>query len=208
MSYVVVKWRYHVDIRQYGSGTAGASNVLRKFSQKAGILIGLYDVFKGIVLMSIAWMLGMDSIQQAAIGIAVIIGHNWPFSLRFNGGRGVAATIGIALFLLPMGIPTFIFFGIFTLITGASALPVLLAIAALPLASWGMHEPLGLTLALTSIFLLMVVRRLTAPRSARAKSVNTRELLWNRFLYDRDIRDAKAWITYSPEKNEKPRRPD
>lgn len=203
MAYLVVKWRYGADIRQYGSGSVGSSNVIRSFSKRIGILVAIFDFGKGALLVFIARLLGMDIVQQAAIGIAVIIGHNWPVFLRFNAGRGIATTIGVVFYLLPMGIPSFIFCALFTLIVGSSALPVLVAIAAIPLTSWGLHEPLVLTLELAVIFLILVIRRLTAPKSARSKMVSTRELLLNRLLFDRDIKDGKAWITYKPETPEK-----
>jgi acyl phosphate:glycerol-3-phosphate acyltransferase len=202
-AYLVVKWCYGEDIRRFGSGGVGSSNVIRSFSKKAAIPVAIFDFGKGVLVIFIARWLGMDIVQQGVVAVAVIVGHNWSVFLNFNAGRGVAATIGIVLVLLPMGIPTFVFFALFTLIIGGSALPVMVAIAFLPLASWGLHEPLGLTLELSLIWVIMIVRRLTAPKSERAKTIGTRELLWNRFLYDRDIDDGKAWIHYKPEKGER-----
>jgi hypothetical protein len=69
---------------------------------------------------------------------------------------------------------------------------------ALPLASWLRDEPLTMTLGLTGLFLLLVIRRLTAPLTPRSRSVSKRELYLNRLLFDRDIRDGKAWITLKP----------
>ena len=206
MSYLVVKWRYGADIRQYGSGSVGASNVIQSFSKRSGVLIAIFDICKGALLAFIARLLGMDIVQQAAIGMAVIIGHNWPVFLRFNAGRGMATTVGLVLYLVPLAIPSFIFLALFILIVGSSPVPALIALASIPLTSWGLHEPAALTLELTAIFLLMIIRRLTAPKSARSKMVGTRELLLNRFLFDRDIRDAKAWVTYKPETLEKPKK--
>jgi acyl phosphate:glycerol-3-phosphate acyltransferase len=200
VAYLAVKWRYGVDLRRYGSGSVGASNVIRSFSKKVGIPVAIWDFGKGILLVLIARWLGMDIVQQGAAGIAVVIGHNWPVFLRFNAGRGVATTIGLVLVMLPMGIPAFLFFAVFSVIVGSSALPVMLAIASLPLVSWGLNEPLGLTLELALLYLIMIFRRLTAPKTERARTASTPELLKNRFLYDRDIDDGKAWTDYKPEK--------
>lgn len=202
-AYLAVKWCYGVDLRRYGSGSVGASNVMRSFSKKVGIPVAAWDFGKGILLVLIARWLGMDSVQQCAAGIAVVVGHNWPVFLRFNAGRGVATTIGVVLVVLPMGIPAFLFFAVFTLIIGSSALPVMLAIASLPLVSWGLGEPLGLTLELVLIYLILIIRRLTAPKTGRAGTAATSEVLKNRFLYDRDIDDGKAWTDYKPEKGAK-----
>ncbi len=200
MAYLVVKWRYGVDIRKYGSGQVGGSNVFRNFSKKLGVVVFLYDFIKGILMVGIAQLLGMDIALQMAIGLAVVIGHNWPVFLRFNAGRGVATTVGIGLFLLPLGIPGFIFCALFTLFIGSSPLPLIFAIASLPITSAVLHEPQALTLGLTVLFLLLIIRRLTAPRTAESFSVSTRELLLNRLLFDRDIRDANAWMNRRPDK--------
>jgi glycerol-3-phosphate acyltransferase PlsY len=207
MAFVVVKWRYGVDIRQYGSGQVGGSNVFRNFSKPLGIAVGLYDSGKGILMVWLAGLLGnalgadasVEIAMKTAAGIATIIGHNWPVFLRFNAGRGLATSTGVALLLLPLGCPGMLFCALFTIIIGGSPLPLLLAVATLPLTSWALQEPLVLTLGLAVIFLLMVIRRLTAPRTARSKPVSTRELYINRLLFDRDIRDGDAWMSHKPE---------
>ena len=198
IAFLVVKWRYGKDIRRYGSGQAGGSNVYRSFSKKLGIAVALYDILKGILVIVVARLLNLDIAHQVVMGLAVIIGHNWPVFLKFNAGRGVATSIGVGLYLLPLGIPGFLFLALLTILIGSSPLPVLAAMASLPLTSWALGKPLVLTLGLLALFLIMVLRRLTAPRSERSKDVNIWQLMLNRFLFDRDIRDAKAWVNYKP----------
>lgn len=198
MAYLVVKWRYGVDIRHYGSGQVGASNVFRSFSKPLAIPVFFYDVGKGILLVWIAQRLGMDTPMQIAVGIATIVGHNWPIFLNFNAGRGIATTLGVAFMLMPWGIWVFLAGAIFTLLLGSSPLPVLVSFGLLPLASWARHEPLATTLGLLALFLLIVFRRLTAPKTAGAETISTRELLLNRLLFDRDIRGTKTWLTIKP----------
>jgi glycerol-3-phosphate acyltransferase PlsY len=198
MAFLMVKWRYGVDIRKYGSGGVGGSNVFRSFSKKLGIAVGLFDAAKGIIIVWIAQLLDMGYAFQAAVGIAVVVGHNWPVFLRFNAGRGVSTTIGVAFMLMPWGIWVFISGAIFTLLLGSSPLPVLVGIGALPLAAWLRHENPEITLGFLALFVLMIVRRLTAPRTERSKQVSTRELLLNRLLFDRDIRDGKEWVKIQP----------
>ena len=197
-AFLVVKWRYGKDLRQYGSGQVGGSNVYRSFSKKLGIFVALYDMFKGILVISVARLLNLDTAHQVVIGLAVIVGHNWPVFLSFNAGRGVATSIAVGLYLLPLGTPGFLLLALLTLLIGSSPLPVLAAMATLPLTSWALGEPLILTLGLLGLFLIIVIRRLTAPRLERSKNINKYELLLNRFLFDRDIRDAKAWVLYKP----------
>jgi glycerol-3-phosphate acyltransferase PlsY len=210
MAYLVAKWYRGEDIRKYGSGQVGASNLFRSFSKPLGITVGLYDLGKGILMVWIAQLLGMTLIMQLAIGSAVIIGHNWPVFLRFNAGRGLATTVGICLFLLPWGLIPFIAIALFTLVIGSSPLPMLLAMMSLPVTSWvlqylGRPQPLTLTLGLTFLLLLMVIRRLSAPRTLAATPVSTREFLLTRLLFDRDIKDGKTWIHRKPSGSPKPK---
>ncbi len=198
MAFLVVKWRYGVDIRKYGSGGVGGSNVFRNFSKPLGVAVGLYDAGKGALLVWIADLLGMELVMQIAIGAAVIFGHNWPVFLRFNAGRGLATTLGVICYLFPFGIWVFIAGAVFTLLVGTSPLPTLVGVAAFPVASWLYHEPLPLTLGLIGYFLLLIFRRISAPLTERSRLVSKRELFLNRLLYDRDIRDGKAWITFNP----------
>jgi glycerol-3-phosphate acyltransferase PlsY len=197
-AYLLVRWRYKVDIRRYGSGVVGAANVYRNFSKPLGAVVGLYDAGKGALLVWIAYLLGMGLIMQIAVGAAAIIGHNWPVFLHFNAGRGLATTLGVSVFLFPWGFCVFVAGAIFTLLLGSSPLPTLVGIAAMPLAALLLHEPLPLVLGLLGFFLLLIFRRLSAPRTARSGTISTRELLLNRLLFDRDIRDGKAWITLKP----------
>jgi len=203
MAYLVAKYRFKQDIRKFGSGQVGGSNLFRSFSKKYGVLVAVYDIFKGIIMVLLAWLLGMDVWMQVAIGLAVIIGHNWPVFLKFNAGRGLASTVGVAFVLFPMGIPSFLIFALITLFVGSSPLPMLLAIASLPLTSLAMGESLSLTIGLSILWLLMVIRRLSAPKTERSKLVSKKQLYINRFLFDRDIRDAKAWIFHKPKEQVK-----
>lgn len=85
-----------IDIRQYGSGNAGATNTLRVLGTGPAILVLVLDVFKGIVAVWLGvWAAGWGSGVAAACGIAAIIGHNWPLYFHFKGGKGIATTIGV-----------------------------------------------------------------------------------------------------------------
>ena len=91
---------------------------------------------------------------------------------------------------------TFLVIGAITL--RSSPLPVLLGVTAMPLVSL-FYEPLTVTLGFLAIFLILVVKRLTVPRAADAVSVSRGQLLLNRLLFDRDIRDRQAWMFRVPE---------
>jgi acyl phosphate:glycerol-3-phosphate acyltransferase len=196
MAYLVVKWRFGKDIRKYGSGGVGASNVFQNFSKTLGALIFIFDVGKGTLMVWAAQISGLELAWQIAVGVGVIAGHNWPVFLKFNAGRGLATSVGVAFYLFPWGLWVFVIGAACIILIGSSPLPVLIGLAALPLASWIHKEPIQLTLGLLIIFSILVFRRLTAPKTDRSASVSTRELLLNRLLFDRDIRDGKTWMKH------------
>ena len=168
-----------------------------------------------MVMVWAAQLVGLGITQQIAVGIATIIGHNWPVFLRFSGGRGVLATLAVAFFLplingplVPWEIIVFLAIagiGFFT--THGTALGVGAGVAAMPLVSWIANKPLPMTWGFLAMFLIMVIRRLTAPKTSVTTSVSPGELVLNRLLFDRDIRDREAWIHRQPteqaEKQEK-----
>lgn len=200
-SYLVAKWWRGIDLRQYGTGQAGAGNLWRMTSWRLGLPVGIFDLSKGLVMVWVANLAGLDVAQQLAVGSAAIVGHNWPVFLRFYGGRGIGTTIGI-VFILPlindmspwMTVAFVTIFIVGTLIMRSSPVPTLVAVAALPLVSWWSHEPLSVTLVFLAILLIIVIKRLTAPRPVEAVKVSKGQLLLNRLLFDRDIRDRKTWM--------------
>lgn len=99
---VVSKLTRNVDVRDYGSGKTGATNVLRTAGAKAAALVLVGDIVKGALAVLLARYL-LDSLWiEAAAGFVVIVGHNWPITLRFRGGRGVNTTLGGVLVLSPL----------------------------------------------------------------------------------------------------------
>lgn len=102
-----------IDIREYGSGNAGTTNALRVLGKKAGLVVFLGDVFKAVIAV-VAVRLIMKGIYPnevymfiAYAGFGVVLGHNFPFYLKFKGGKGIAATAGVVLgFLDPVIILT------------------------------------------------------------------------------------------------------
>lgn len=202
-AYLVARWCRGIDIRQYGSGNVGVSNLLRLTPRWLAILVVIFDLAKGIVPVYIAQLIYLPVYQQVIIGLAVIVGHNWPVFLGFSGGRGILTTLGVVFILMPWGIAVFLAVASPTLLVKSSPLPVLAGIAALPLASWffsqplGIEEPLPVTLGFLAIFLIIVIRRLTA-RQTIAVSIGKKQLLLNRLLFDRDIRDKETWVHRVP----------
>lgn len=102
-SFLLTKLIMKEDIRDHGSGNAGATNTLRVLGVAPAISVLLLDVLKGVAAIWIARALGCPDWAVAATGLMAIIGHNWPVFFGFRGGKGVATTIGVfaTLSLLP-----------------------------------------------------------------------------------------------------------
>ena len=117
-----------VDIRKYGSGNIGTSNVARILGKKAAMLTLLGDGLKGLLPVLLAKMLIENDIWIVAVGLAAIAGHNWSIFLKFKGGKGVTTTYGVYLGLawLP-GLLTILAWVIVTAVTNKSSVAALLS---------------------------------------------------------------------------------
>ena len=102
-AYLIIKRAFNEDIRNYGSGNAGTTNVLRTWGMKYAIPVFLMDALKGAIVILAAKQLVAHGILNpywlTAAGAAVICGHNWPVLLKYKGGKGTATSIGIMLTL-------------------------------------------------------------------------------------------------------------
>jgi len=92
------------DIRGKGSGTIGATNVLRTLGPVPAVLTLLGDVAKGYVAVRAAEVIGPEPVWGAAGAVIAIVGNCWPVFLRFKGGKGVATGLGAFLALTPRAI--------------------------------------------------------------------------------------------------------
>lgn len=84
-----------VDVRNHGSGNAGATNTLRVLGLGPAITVLTLDLLKGMGSVFLARSLSPEEWLPVACGIAAIIGHNWPIWFRFKGGKGIATAIGV-----------------------------------------------------------------------------------------------------------------
>lgn len=98
------KWFYNIDIRNYGSGNAGATNTLRILGAKAAFPVFAFDVFKGFLMPFIAHKYNNELpvindyyLFPIIIGFIAVIGHIFPIFARFRGGKGVATLLGMTL---------------------------------------------------------------------------------------------------------------
>lgn len=94
-SIVIARWVKGIDIRQHGSGNAGATNTLRVLGKGPGLLVFLLDIAKGIVAVLLGQSFSDNEWVPVICGLAAIIGHNWPIWFKFKGGKGIATTVGV-----------------------------------------------------------------------------------------------------------------
>ena len=121
-SYFISKLVSKKDIREMGSGNAGASNVTSELGWKYGILTGFSDVLKAFIPIQLVLYIFSGTLQQneimALAGTGAVLGHIYPFFLNFRGGKGVACYIGMLLAInLPLGVAVIIGLILITIIT-------------------------------------------------------------------------------------------
>ena len=148
ISYLVgsIPWGYiagrvlkGIDVRDFGSGVTGATNVMRTLGRGPFVAVLLADALKGYVPVLVTWIAFESHDLQVASGLAAVLGHDFPVYIGFRGGRGVATSFGIyAALALPVSVSllavalfivlTFRYMSLMSLVTvplGALALLVL-----------------------------------------------------------------------------------
>jgi glycerol-3-phosphate acyltransferase PlsY len=106
-----------LDIREFGSGGTGATNVSRVLGPAAGAATFLLDVGKGALAVKAARALGAGPRGRAAAGLAAVVGHSWPAYAHFRGGKSVATAFGALLMLSPPGAASAVVGGMTALLT-------------------------------------------------------------------------------------------
>ncbi|MCJ7769819.1 MAG: glycerol-3-phosphate 1-O-acyltransferase PlsY [Dehalococcoidales bacterium] len=110
---IISRRKANIDIRNYGSGRTGGTNVLRALGRKAFLMVAALDIAKGALAVVFAGLIigsdyiiignsGLGLLSQVLAGLAAVVGHIWPVFLKFRGGRGVATFIGGLIALFPI----------------------------------------------------------------------------------------------------------
>jgi len=155
-----------IDIRQYGSGNVGATNVFRVIGRLPGIAVLFIDMLKGFVCATYIANLFMyispvarPEFYSVLAGLAAIAGHNWSLFLRFRGGKGVATSAGVVIGLIPkifwLG---FLVWCIIFSTTGFISLASIIASASIPLFTLAFGEPTEIVIFMSILCLVIVYR--------------------------------------------------
>jgi len=89
------------DIRNHGSGNAGATNTLRTYGKGVAAAVTLFDVLKGVIAVLIARYILKDEIAVLFAGFGAVLGHNFPVYFDFKGGKGILTSFAVALMISP-----------------------------------------------------------------------------------------------------------
>lgn len=121
-SVLIGKLIYGKDVRKFGSGNAGATNTFRVLGNRAGTIVLIMDIAKGMFAVSLSYYFGNISmtdekfiLYQLSLGLTAALGHIYPIYLWFKGGKGVATLFGVVIAVFPMTalVCMAVFFGVF-----------------------------------------------------------------------------------------------
>lgn len=125
-----------LDVRKYGSGNIGATNVLRTLGFRFAACTFVLDTLKGAFAVWLARLAGLSPAWIAASGAAAVAGHNWPVWLGFRGGKGIATTFGFVLLAMPsVGIVVAAVWVTLILVCRYASVASMLAVASSPVAA-------------------------------------------------------------------------
>lgn len=145
------------DVSKNGSGNLGASNTVVLIGWRAGILVGIHDIGKAALAVLLAgWIFPELAYAQVVAGVACILGHIFPFYIKFKGGKGLATYIGTTLALnWKLGLGVIVLLVIVTLITGYIVSGTVSTIVVTPVAMLLMGQVVtGLVLCVPTLVML------------------------------------------------------
>jgi glycerol-3-phosphate acyltransferase PlsY len=151
--------RLGADLRRTGSGNLGAANVMRASGLRAGLLVAVLDVAKGVVGVALASRFSENASAPAIAGFAAVVGHIYPVWLRFRGGKGVATACGAFSVLTPAAVPPALaVFVVGVWLTKYVSAGSVLATLALPPIAYAIGSPAPAVLAAFGCAALIVFR--------------------------------------------------
>lgn len=187
-SYIMARRELGLDLRRSGSGNLGTSNLAKHLGKGKAAVAFFADCAEEAAAILVVRALGWGIGWQAAAGLAVIAGHNWPFYLRFRGGRGMAMALIGTLILIPYGgvvLVACLALGVFTRHTAEMNL---LALFLLPVLAWRWERPAGHIIFTLGVLAFALLRRAQGSPGLGKKKLREDPLrvLASRLVYDRE----------------------
>ena len=173
-AYIATRLKTGKDIRKLGGGNVGGLNTLKEVGLVPAIIVTLIDIAKGAAVVAIAhWGLNLDRPYVLIAAVAVVIGHNWMVWLKFSGGKGMGASIGALLIIMPiygyaLGLGIFLAIVVIPLLlTRNIALSMGIGLLALPFIFWlsGTHSGM---LVIWSVIIGLIIAGKFLPTALRA----------------------------------------
>ena len=179
-----------IDLRRYGSGNIGPSNIWQNVSKPATVPVGLLEIAQGLAGILVAKAADQGLGVQVAAGLAALAGHNWSPFIGFYGGRGVGHAIGFMLVLSWPGLGAFV--GVSLAGVALRTVPQLVGLAILvtPVVALAAGQSTEIVAGLAGMAALIFAKRLLG----NARSLPGPSVLLNRLLYDRDTRERERWV--------------
>lgn len=185
-AYIVARLRKGVDIRQVGHRNLGAMNVFYKVGFWWGMLVLVVDIGKGSLGVAVAHFLKDGMWIQMVAGAAVVLGHGFPVFLKFHGGRGGAACIGILCYLMPWGTPIYgALFGLLLLVTRYPTLSYSLAFIVFPFIGAFLYDSWEPGVYSVGILILPLLKYIPRIGEMRKKGGSWKHVVYRRGLKDR-----------------------
>jgi len=171
LGWLLVRWqRYGLDLRKFGTGNIGTSNVYRHAGIDVAIVVGPLQFAQGFLPVLAARLAGVPIEVTMLVGVCAVAGNGWPVYMKFNGGRGVAVATGAVAALSAAGLIALLMCFAWGAIRGRIALAVLSGFVILPAVVFLFGGPGGWVLGTgcVAILVLLLLRRLEGlPSDAR-----------------------------------------
>jgi len=198
VAYLAGRGARGIDIRRYGSGNVGASNVWQSVSHTLVVPVGLAQIAQGAAGVLIARAAHEPDGVQAAAGVAAVVAHNWNPWLGLAGGRGVGPAIGVMAAASPPALATFIAVSLAGVALRAVPQGTAGGLAAAPVAALASGTPAAAA-GLAAICAASIAKRLLGNGPPDAAYARPR-VWWTRVVYDRDDPDREAWVRRNVER--------
>jgi glycerol-3-phosphate acyltransferase PlsY len=216
-AYLIARLVKGIDIRRYGSGNVGGTNLAQQLGKAWLLPLGLVDVLvKGSApVWAGRYVLDLDpaSMPLLVAPLLAIAGHNWSAYLKFQGGRGIAVVGGSFLALSPLLLGLFLAVALAGwLVTRSAGVWVLISLALLPLWAWLLPwvllwvlpwarlagPPQDMVWYCIGVLALVVLKRLVSNWTPLPAGLPKRKVLLNRLLRDRDVDRREDWVGRVP----------
>lgn len=186
-AYIAGRWAKGIDIRTVGTKNMGTHNVMLEVGRAVGCAVGALDMGKGVLPVLAARWLGLPDWAVLSAGTAAVLGHNFPLSLGFHGGRGISTSGGVVLALMPKEalIALAVLGVLYFLVTHSISFSAIVSFILLSCLAWRWGRPPILILSPPTLLLTMGIKVLPEGFRLWKGAEDKGDLIFNRFIFNR-----------------------